>query len=123
MRLLFMPPLLLAGFQVGGMAGLIVGLGASEFVRYMFYVLLVRDQWLTVLLNDIPLSLLITSLSLVSADVGSMAGEQAPRFARFALEAGFVVTAWAVVFVVWKFGGRYVFGEFTSREHTEEAGP
>ena len=43
LRLLSLPPLLLAGFYFGGLTGMIVGFGTAEFIRYAFNVWLVRD--------------------------------------------------------------------------------
>jgi O-antigen/teichoic acid export membrane protein len=122
-RLLSLPPLLLIGFDIGGLTGMILGLTGSEFLRYLVNVWLVREQRLSLLLNDIPLSLLIVVISLACAHLGPLLWDEAPRFARLALEGSSVVAAWAVVFMVWRSRRQLVFGALLRRFHTEEQQP
>jgi O-antigen/teichoic acid export membrane protein len=102
LRLLSLPPLLLAGFAWGGLPGMILGFAGAEFLRYTLNVWLTRSLGLSHLLQDAALSLLILVVSLASSRLDPMLADQTPRLARFALEGVFVAAIWAVVYAAWR---------------------
>ena len=120
-RLLSLPPLLLGGFQIAGLTGMILGYALSEFIRYLVNVWLVREERRSALMNDIPLSLLIVGISVATSYIVPLLGEQVPRIVRFVFEGGFVVLAWVVVFVFWRDGRQKLLDALSGRRLAEKA--
>lgn len=123
LRLLSLPPLLLAGYAWGGLPGMILGFAGAEFLRYALNVWLTRSLGLWHLLQDAALSLLIVVVSLASSRLGPVLAGEAPRLARFVLEGAFVAAAWAVVYAAWRLHATGRLGALWARPLPEEASP
>jgi O-antigen/teichoic acid export membrane protein len=101
LRLLSLPALMFSGAYLGGITGLILGFAASEFLRYMVNVYLVREQRGAVFQNDLPLSLLIVVTCVASAQIESLILEPSSLLVRLAFEVSFVLVLWGMIFAMW----------------------
>ncbi len=121
LRLLSLPPLLLAGYAWGGLPGMILGFAGAEFLRYLLNVWLTRRLGLWHLLQDAALSLLIVVVSLASSRLGPLLTGEAPRLGRFAFEGAFVAAVWAAVYAAWRLYANGRLGALWVRPLPEEA--
>jgi O-antigen/teichoic acid export membrane protein len=101
-KLAVLPPLLFAGFRLGGLSGLILGFAAAEVSRYAFITWALRRQGFSVLLCDGILSLLIVGIAGALLVAGPLVWGSSPKFLRLALETGAFLLLWSLVFLAWR---------------------
>jgi O-antigen/teichoic acid export membrane protein len=99
-RLLCIPPFLYAGYQLAGVPGLILGVAAAEFVRYLVVAYCLRSAGIRAYPTDALLTLLAAAVvgSYVLAEelAGTRGGLAVPVIGGL-----LQVAAWAAVYVVW----------------------
>jgi len=99
-RLLCVPALLLGGYTVGGIQGLILGVAAGEVIRYCVIGIFLRGAGLKATAEDIGLTLcgaLLLGLYLLAEEVSGEAG----KFAVPVVGGAIQTLIWVVVYVVW----------------------
>lgn len=101
-KLVLLPPLLLAGFRLGGLSGLVLGFAAAEVSRYAFITGALRRQGFSVLFCDGVLSLLIVGIAGALLVAGPLVWGSSPKFLRLVLETGAFLLLWSLVFLAWR---------------------
>ena len=103
LRLVALPALLVGGYHLGGLPGMIGGFAAAEAVRYMFTSGVVRRLGLPVLRYDIILSGLVFGIGLAVAYLDPLGWGGWPKFARLAGQAITVALLWLLLAGAWRF--------------------
>jgi O-antigen/teichoic acid export membrane protein/pSer/pThr/pTyr-binding forkhead associated (FHA) protein len=105
LRLLALPPLLLAGYAAAGITGVILGFAAAELLRYALNVWLTRGLGLSALAYDLVLPLLIVAVNFTDSRLGPALWGGAPHFLQFVFDGAFVTAVWGAAFLAWRSRG------------------
>jgi O-antigen/teichoic acid export membrane protein len=96
-KLLALPPLLFAGYQAGGVTGLVVGYAAAEALRYLLLIEAVRRAGLPFWRDDLLLTLLAAAVCGLAVGAAALVGGEGSQWARLGVEVAVVVGFWAAV--------------------------
>jgi O-antigen/teichoic acid export membrane protein len=99
-KLVLLPVLLLVGFRLGGLGGMILGFASAEAGRYALITWYLRREGFSVLLCDVVFSALVVAFAGIVLAVGPLLWGSWPKFARLGLETVAVLGLWSVVFLL-----------------------
>jgi hypothetical protein len=100
-KLLALPGLLVGGYALGGIIGMILGLALAEFGRYVIISWFVQREGLPVVLCDVRLTLLMLAVGGLAYFLDSTWGSHLPKWGRLAAEIVLLCGLWAALFAAW----------------------
>src|SRR5439155_26024828 len=96
-KLLMLPPLLYAGYQYGGIWGLVAGYVAAEVLRYLLLIDAVRQAGLSFWRDDLLFTLFGTAVCALDWWAGPLVWDGWPRWARLGVEVVVLIAYWSAV--------------------------
>lgn len=120
-KLAALPFLLLGGYHLHGVIGMVVGLAIAEFGRYALITWFVYRQGMPVFLCDLRLTLLLGGLSGAAYLIDHTWWSDMPKWGRFSLQATLVCGLWSLVLALWLYWGRLSLKAALGREPRQSA--